>query len=1240
MSLNDIADLSKVSPQQTFLISQPEKPAATSTLYLNRYTTKNNDQTENHTVIGVHVVLAPNDPNKLWEALHIDRAKQKLDPQNPRVATKSLQIYCDTLEVRGAFSLPEAEVVIYARRLNWATADAAINTSPLPWALDKAKNAEDNAVGQNGAHGRNAGSLKIFVAKVEPRDDTRPRLIATGGNGQHPGSGRDGSNGKSMQYWPQITFSAGPKGNAATNFCPVDFNPAAVYVDYAWTVIFGIFDGAKGVRGNNSFPENGTDALAPGVPGNAGDGGGFTTNLEALKRCFTNAGGSAGNKERDYSGGAAGTPTSAGKYKLEMSYDVFGTKNADKTLKKTDSHETKKGADAKAQGPAKAKGETPKPVVSGATNAWLHPLGLQKALEYARDLFLGGERVETEAMLADYDAALALEPPTGGPWETDSAHWMAAQSEIASMLARLRGHLDYFGNAAGYTPLLSLSSTVKLYGEETKRAMRLLLVAGWIGAKEREAKEASAILNDAINSANDDSEQAAAKVVEAEAKIDSVTSNIESISQELKTLGNDLATLRSSLMAQAKNKLERQAQIRFAIKMAATICQVIPVGQPVLGTIGKLGDVAASFVGGKDEDTPDTISKMGGVMTKASEAAAKAKKAKEKAKEKAKKKPPKDKDEAKKEAVEWSKIGKGLGTAVTGVAGAMKELQVSEDEVEAELQKLESDSPEWKALVKRIRDLNKRKAEFAADLVGALQAVSEGYARIASSASAIFSMQQERAREIGKVDPEATGFVREMGQRSRLTLLKYLYLMVKSYETTVFKTLHVDWKLTEIADKINELITPEGGLDAATLDAHIKILAPLYQKNLDTIRGDLLADFDVNDQTSTLGLGLDTGQTPGLLESLNRTGRIVIDPIAFGLVLTDRQLARLSGVELDKLEFDPLGPQPSSHNVFITLQPAHTGTIRQDHQLYAVYSDKPLNWSWTMPKGKITPSKPSEAAKDVLDLILGKNAGEIRQKVALPPVWSDWTISVRYAPDFAAGKGPRITSLYFLLKTDSTPAPDNQKVLTVRTFGSTPGAVIACTPDLAKRADGFDNVIRIYALGTNIKLGVPEHDGGAVFDSWDLIGTTVDEPGVKKREVNAKLDDHVLAQCHWAPALAPGEAVVDEVRVSPTALRAYFNKQPPDSPARAEVTALLKQSAPAGKKAQVSPARSAKPAPRALLIRAEPKVKASVVSLVPALEAAKILEEGKRWKRVNYRGVVGWVDSAGGTRGRKVRSKN
>jgi hypothetical protein len=172
-------------------------------------------------------------------------------------------------------------------------------------------------------------------------------------------------------------------------------------------------------------------------------------------------------------------------------------------------------------------------------------------------------------------------------------------------------------------------------------------------------------------------------------------------------------------------------------------------------------------------------------------------------------------------------------------------------------------------------------------------------------------------------------------------------------------------------------------------------------------------------------------------------------------------------------------------------------------------------------------------------------------------------------------------------------------------------------------AEGFDNVVRIYDKGTNVKLAVPAHDGGAIFDSWDLIGRQVDEPGVKKREVSAKLDDHVLAQCHWARALTAAETTVDEIEISPKALRDYVKTQRPDSPMRAEFAALLKQSAPAGKRREASAA----PPPRDLPIRVEPTMKATVIGIAPALEEAEVLEDGKRWKRVNHRGVVGWVDA-------------
>ena len=51
--------------------------------------------------------------------------------------------------------------------------------------------------------------------------------------------------------------------------------------------------------------------------------------------------------------------------------------------------------------------------------------------------------------------------------------------------------------------------------------------------------------------------------------------------------------------------------------------------------------------------------------------------------------------------------------------------------------------------------------------------------------------------------------------------------------------------------------------------------------------------------------------------------------------------------------------------------------------------------------------------------------------------------------------------------------------------------------------------------------------------------------------------------------------------------------------------------------------------PRDLPIRVEPTVRSAVIGIAPTLEEAAVLEDGKRWKRVNYRGIVGWVDADG-----------
>jgi hypothetical protein len=1226
MSNGNIPDLSNVSQQRSFIESRPEKPSPTSTLYIRRFSTKGGDGRESHTVMGVHVVLAKGNPNGLWEALAVDRAVQKVDADNPKVATGSLVICCDTLEIHGEFSLPEGNVDVFARHLVWADDAASINTSPLAWTTDKARNASGSTPGKNGADGRNAGSLRIFVHQVSPSQDSRDRLIARGGQGQHPGAGQDGTEGDRMEPIHHYHFEITDTGFVVSSK-DLTFNPPAVYIKYEWRFAESPLSGPF-YLGEDRWPTDGTDALAPGVPGNGGDGGSVSVSahLWQLLSGVRNKGGDPGFPERNYLGGAAGSPVESAKYNVRVWEALFGTRDAKCEVGVLEKHVSKVGASKNSVVAPRGYGRQPTPVLVREPNAWLHPFGIQAVLEYGRDLFLAGARDEVLALLGAYATCLNQPQPSTEAWTgAPASEWTGAQVEVATMVQRLRAHLDYFGHPAGYTPLLSLAGSIKLYENETKLALRMMLLTGWVLAADREAREATGIMAEAITAANEDSRMAADQVATGEKKIAEVRGLIDALRRQLNGLQNDLVKLRNNLLAKVTQDLQKQAAIKFAIKMAGAICQVIPVGQPALGTIGSLGAVAADFVGGDPDAAPDTISKMGQVLKDANDAADEAEAASKEVKKEKDAPAAKGTKEAEEKSSTWAKIGNGLGPAAKGlgpalshVADAVKALQVPKTEVEAALARLESEDPEWNRLTRDIRDLNEQKAALFSDLADAIQSVGEGFSRMSSNASTIVRLQRQRDKTLGKLDPEAVFAVRQLGQRSRLTLQKYLYLMVKSYESTLLRPPSVDWNLTNVTEKISALLKPAGGFDAASLNAHADALDVLFQQNLSAIRNKLLTEFDFREDTSTLKLGLTLRQTPHVLNTLNDKGRIVINPEDYGLILPDRQLARLSNVKISKFVFDPAGPSlPDNTNAVASLVPATTGTIRRDEGLYVLGSDAPVRWQWTyISAADIRAATPSATAQDVLDFILGTGAENIKQKVSLPPAWSDLRISVLFSPPLPEDRRPRIAELYFEVQINSSPAPDFQRVLSVQPMGTPAGVVTSCSADLAQRSNGTDRMIRIFNKGDMVDLSVPAQAGGSIFERWNVIGTRVDETALRSTSLRLKLDDHVLAESHWARSGKAAGPVVDLALHVDAATLARAVSEAPTEELRAALTARFRRP-------QATPAVT-RP------IRVEPQDTATVIGILPPQAVPDVLQkENTGWQLVNYQGVVGWV--GGGT---------
>ncbi len=1214
----DTNGFSKVSDQRTFINTHPEPKPPTSSLYMQRRSTKNGDGTEEHQIVGVHIIFKSGNSNGLYKAFHVPR-KQKINASDPKVAVKSLLIACDTLEIHGELSLPECDVSIYARKLVFKS-KGFINTTPLQWDLPKAPNANPvkRTPGQDGAHGRNGGDLIVMVDEVIISEGEKlNRFFSEGGRGQSAGLGKRGNNGTSMPSYKSRKFTLNDSGIKKT-YCNAKFNPPAVYIDYEWRWAASRI--GSGNIGANRWPTSGQDALAPGVPGNGGDGGRFTTNRKQLVALLENKGNMAGDKANSVTGGVAGLPLKCSHYKLTLWHNWI-KKYGSIDYKNTGTKTTKRGKNFNAKAPKKAKGITPKTTIVDIPNAWLHPFQLRCVLSFMRDSFLAGEHEILLELLLAYDHALGETKPTdfqpGVVWnDTNAVQWVSAQTEVATQLQRLQSHLDYFGNPAGYMPLLSLQGNMRLYDIESSTALRTLLLASWVSDRKNRVQSANKAFGHAIKALNEDTQRVASYVAEAEGKVTDVSKRIDALQNNLQNMGVKLETLKNRLLTKAKQDLHLKAQIKFGIKMASAICQVIPVAQPVLGTVGNLASIAAEF---DENGTADTVSKIGEALDSARNATRKSNDTTKQAKNEKRSEAAIGEVGAKRKASIWAKVGDGLGPALSQVGNAISTLQVSQGEINAELERLKAESHEWNEMVGEIIQLNDEKREFFTDLMDALQTIGDGYRSLSSNAGTVVTMQQQRNDTLAKLDLEATLAVAELGQRARFALQRALYLMVKSFETSVFKPIIVNWQMTKIFKKINVLLKPDEGFDANTMKTSVDVLDPIFKNNLEQIKKQLLDQYGFNRETSmTLEFGLTEQQTKQELIMLHTNGRIIFDPVEYGLILPQRQRVRLEKVQLASLEFSETGiTLPASGNMIISLKVGDNGTVRSSESLYVVRSDAPRVWSWTyhFSDKSMNASEPSTSSLDLLNALLQSSDKEIKQKLASPPSWSDIELSISFTPPLPKTKRPRLSKLMFKAISDSLPAPDTQRVLDVRSVGAC--ALMECSPgDLANRSSGYGNLYRIYPPRAKVKLQAPGVIGRMNFSHWEII----DEESMRtlhNEKITLQMGSNTLIYCHFK---ADNEAETMVTHNLSERRMISIAAKDPKVRSREEAMRVLKETSirshSALKTELCGPER---------LIRKGAGIKENVIGVIP--EGALPTEMGvarKGWQKVQYRGVIGY----------------
>jgi hypothetical protein len=1081
------------------------------------------DAPEERTILGITVTIEAGHANGLHHALHTDSKTARVSPDNPTKSIEQLTILCDVLRIDSPLHLPEANVAIFARKIVFGP-DGSLDTSPLPWSTAKVKDATDSTKrGEDGAEGRPAGRITLFGGQIafEPtaKGRTRPAgscIYANGGRGQHAGQGKNGTDGKSAAVFDHAHWSMKDSFAGTTHFRP-KFNPPAYFVEHQTT--FPLIPGKMEVGhwGADRAPTSGEDAWPPGTPGSGGDAGQLLTNLpEAINR-FTNNPGDEGERARPVTGGRAGEPRSSARYRLQGHYNMLGADPGDVTELEKKVTTTTNGKDFPAKGSKSGQGKRPSPVLRNSPQIWLHPTLLRHVLLFVRDTYLSNDMARVVELLDAYGTTLDQGPPTtaDSPWNADLVpQWHAAAAEVASLRLQVNLKEDYFGNPAGYAPLLSLASAWRNYELETSTALRTLLLSNWVEAKAQKKVNLARASEAAIELLNKDSQETVQKMSEAEAELLRLDREEKDLDRALDKAEANLEALRTKLFNEAAADTARKAQITFAVNLGAALLQVVPVGQPWVGMAGQLAPTINDYIQGGDSKTAiakakDTVKEA---MEASKKAKAEAKKAAKKAKDEAKDTDGKDKAKAKTPSA-WSVAAKGLGPAANMLGNAYKAMQLPEAEIDAALNKLTKKSAEWAKLSEELRDLAEKKASYFAASARATQALSEGYARASTNASAVVSFEAQRNEGLVSLDPSALQFMAELGQRAEKALTASLYLLVRAYETTVFEPAKVDWAMKPVFDKIKALIDADTGQTVHDVLAQATVLEPIFMSNLENLHTGLLKGgisgqrggrvIHENSVSRELAIGPDQ---PISLNALNTARELRIDPVRRQLVQPQRQRAFLANVELAKISF--AGPVPASGNMTLTLTVDDLGIIRVDQHLYALRGDSPRWWQWNygFGSGVAHPSKPSENARDLLNILFKSEGRDIKQKLARPPLWSNLTLTVSYS-DTPNGAEPAIENLLFRVQCDESIADSKQVVLDVA--ATDPSIAIELSnEDLGDRKDGIGNFYRVYSRNTEVALKAKPSQGWR-FLRWEGDGTSNGDTIT----VGLKHDARVTAVC-------------------------------------------------------------------------------------------------------------------------------
>jgi hypothetical protein len=1028
------------------------------------------NQTYTVSISGQTLVFSTNHPANL------------LRQYSGRLDIREMRIYADRVIIRNPLLLPETAVSIHARELRFET-DGRIDTTPRARARrpDGAVWEDNLFFGRDGDPGHTGGNVGVYVERFYSDEATVTRFVLRGGDGGPAGDGRDGRDEGSVGFlspdWSKLMARAG------NPFCGTTLDSGVILESEEF--LQGQLQDSCGDR----VTARGENAVPSGRPGVGGTGGTLHATLN-LSPYANFAGGSPGAKGSDHVGGAL--TARAFIYRTTTTF----IKPTGQEFTNVDDEDAPKASGNGAAAPngtaGSAGGFTPEP----NPGAWLHSFAMRSIVQYAKDAYLNDRTTETRQLLGEYQQLLSAHQRVVGPDDqlsddefSELVNLDQLTTDVENLIYRLDSNLDYFGNPAGWVPMLSFEANFLAFQNEVDQSLPILYLAYWLNNAATNLQASLAATEQAKSNLETERTRMETEFDDAQTALPRLKSQAQTINFQIGTLQAQITNELAKLEQRARDNVADAQKLPFwkkALGVISVAADLVPVGQPIVGRIGAGLELLTKVDPNKPLESAKALAPQAmSVMTNVDISVCFGSNG-----------PPITLTNTVGSTNSPKKISQDILKAYTGCAkflgGELSQLgdvfktaQVDDKQVAAELDKLKASDTELQNLGSQLGDLNVQKEAFAKQLTATLQTIGSFSSGLSQNLVATHELEDRIGANLNVLDHGALMQIKELQRRAQDRLVMYQYLLAKSFQYRQLKPFTGNLQLTSLFTKFQQIV------EAST--SHV-----LSQQDFDTLKGifvDQLRDIVAQSLDNANGPARSFPKSFRLnasqLQQLNQQGKLVLNLKDIGLIDAGDDNVRLADLRTLRLTTHPLGPIGSLATVRVNFE--HLGVSRlvsggrtflfRHYQTEAV---NPIVWNaiFDANTGQTVNSTLTAAQQSLISVLLAlqpvpvTNLVYYSQPAAIADILITKDVSTDNGTDFV------IDDLLFQIQYDFSPTSASLRELDVRVSDNLTPVITLSQQDINNRQDGQGEFNRVFAPFSVVTLQAPPTYGQFVFDRW------------------------------------------------------------------------------------------------------------------------------------------------------------